>query len=101
MPSNHSLIVAPEAEDDLRQILQYTLEMWGKETRNRCAARFDRAFDRLRMFPESGAQRGEVGRQVRCVIVGQHLVFYQTDGAIVSIRRVVSQRAGEFPVIFE
>jgi toxin ParE1/3/4 len=99
MPSSRKLVLSPEADEDIEQILQFTGDKWGIDAQEKYFARFERAFQRLLIFPESGLLRADAGRRVRCLVVGQHLIFYRVDEETISIKRLVHQQMGEIPFI--
>ena len=99
MSSSRKLVLSPEADEDIEQILQFTGDMWGIDAQEKYFARFERAFQRLLRFPKSGVLREDVRRRVRCLVVGQHLIFYRVDEETISVKRLVHQQMGELPVI--
>lgn len=88
MPSSHRLRrlrLTPEAEDDLREILQYTQETWGLRQRDTYRAMVKRTFRHLARFPGLGRLRDELSPNLRSYPLGQHLIFYEVvaDGLII------------------
>lgn len=90
MSSNLSIAFTPEAEDDIRQILQYTLESWGEGKQEEYLAAFEKAFDTLSRFPRI---RPIVLYNCRVQRVEQHLLLYQIREDDLQIIRVVHLRA--------
>lgn len=71
------------ALDDLRAIGRYTLELWGREQRNRYLEAIDTRFYWLADNPELGRKRYDIAPGYRCFAQGQHLIFYKVrDGGI-------------------
>jgi len=66
-PHELRLILSPRAEEDFTDILQYTLETWGKEQFHAYRAILDKALLTLQGNPRIGMQRPE--------ITGEHRVF--------------------------
>ena len=89
MPSSRRLRLTPEARDDLSDILQYSLEMWGRAQRDRYRALIQRTLRNLARFPDIGRQRDELGEGWRSFPVGQHLVFYWTTDRELIVARIM------------
>ncbi len=95
-----SLVLTSLAQNDLAFILDDLVLKAGLPVAMRYAADFDRLFARLETFPESGALRIKLGRDVRIGTVAPYVVIYRfpigTDEvAIVRIvhgRRRISSR---------
>lgn len=79
--------LTPEAEDDLRDLLQYTLETWGKQQRDTYRKLFSEAFRKLARYPGMGRGRNEISQSLRSYPVGSHVIFYSVteaaDGIVV------------------
>jgi plasmid stabilization system protein ParE len=89
MTSNTRLIVSPEAQLDIDDILIFTLERWDEIQKDRYQAVLESAFDRLRAFPELGK---DTGRGIREFPAAQHILLYRYDGDTVTILRVIHPR---------
>lgn len=86
-----SLRRSARAEEDL-------IEIWLHIAPHNLAAAdrlLDRLDDRCRLLatqPRSGPTRNELGDGIRCVAVGEYLVFYRIDGRDVEMLRVLHGR---------
>ena len=87
--SNHSLRFSSLAQDDIQAVLQHTYETWGEIKQIEYTAAFNRAFERLLVFPEVGRLRSEIGKDLRSIRVESHVIFYRITGEEVIIERVV------------
>lgn len=89
MLSGTNLIISPDAEVDIRDILRYTLETWGRPQRNAYFAELKRAARRLQAFPEIGRERED---GVREYAFRHHVILYRHEGDTVTILRVMHPR---------
>jgi toxin ParE1/3/4 len=92
MPSSHRLRINPEAREDIRDILQYTLQTWGRAQRDKYQAAILDAMQRLREYPAIGEERDDLGRPYRRLVVEQHVIYYRIEGKAVRVIRVVHTR---------
>jgi toxin ParE1/3/4 len=86
------LILAPKAQDDLRNILVYTERQWGKSQRRSYRQRLVEAFSELASYAEIGLARPEFGPNIRSYRVGQHVIIYQASEAELRIARMLHVR---------
>ena len=86
------LVLSPIAQHDLRDVLTYSEQQWGKAQRHAYRQRFVEAFAELVTFPELGIARPEYGKDIRSHRVGQHVVIYQPHEAELRIVRVLHAR---------
>jgi len=71
-------LVAPEAEDDLRQIWRYLLEEASLAIADRIQSELIDAFERLADFPGKGHKRSDLtARDVLFFSVYQYLIVYR------------------------
>jgi plasmid stabilization system protein ParE len=93
MTSSTELRFADEAVEDLRSILQYTIETWGHDQGEAYREILREGFERLRTFPGTG-RPSATNPRLRELIVGRHIIVYRHDeaGSTVFIARIVSQR---------
>jgi plasmid stabilization system protein ParE len=76
-------IVAPEAEDDLRQVWRYLLVEAGVEVADRIQAELVDAFEALADFPGQGHKRPDLtSRDVLFLSVYQYMVVYRREAAV-------------------
>lgn len=92
MPSSRKLRLTSEARDDLRDVLQYTLETWGRKQRATYKARILRTLRELARFPGLGRERNELGVDMRSFPVGQHLIVYRVDDKELIVTRIMHSR---------
>jgi toxin ParE1/3/4 len=92
MPSRHRLRINAEAREDIRDILQYTLQTWGRTQRDKYEALILDAMQRLREYPAIGEERDDLGRPYRRLIVAQHVIYYRIEENAVRVIRVVHSR---------
>ena len=80
---------APEAQEDIEDILNYTRERWG--ARQRIIYR-NALNATLRGNPDIGRARDDLLVGVRTWPVEQHMVLYRVDDDAIRILRVIYQR---------
>lgn len=86
------LVLTPNAQRDLRNVLVYTEQQWGKAQRRVYRQRFVVAFAELVRFPDLGQPRPEYGPEIRGLRVGQHVVIYQPHDTELRMVRVLHAR---------
>lgn len=93
MPSHEPrLILSPRAEEDLTDILQYTLETWGEEQLHVYRAVIEKALAILRGNPGIGTRRLEISREHRIFPVGSHIIVYRMGDAAILVSRILHAR---------
>jgi len=85
------LVLASDARRDIRDVLTYTEQQWGKAQRRDYRRALYEVFDELTWFPELGRLRPEYGSGVRSYRVRQHIVVYRADDAELRIARVLHE----------
>lgn len=65
------------------------MRRWGGGQADAFIRRFDEAFDRLRAFPLSGRDAGDLRPGYRMVAVSDYLIFYRLMGSDIEIIRVL------------
>ena len=93
MKSHIDLSLTLEADQDIVGILQYTRETYGETQAGRYERDLNRAFNRLRSFPEIGRRSSEDGSE-REVVVRHHIVVYRLFPQSLIVLRVVHVRQG-------
>ena len=86
------LILAPEAQDDIEQILLYTLLTWGEAQQDAYATALERGLSLIGDNPEIGRSRSELYPGCRSYRVRQHIVYYAVSGEAINISRVLHVR---------
>jgi len=72
--------LSPEADIDLWDILQYSLETWGIEQALVYQTALDDALLEIVRYPAIGRDRSDLGCGYRSRLIQQHVVFYRIEG---------------------
>ena len=103
------IILTRDADADSASIIADLAEKAGARVADRYEADFDRVYDRLADYPQSGAPRPRLGEHVRICVVSPYTIFYEYaegDDEVIIMRiahgrRKVSRRflrgAGKVP----
>jgi toxin ParE1/3/4 len=83
------LVFAPQAADDIGDVLGSLTERAGRLVADDYAEQFRLAFERLVVHPLSGSPRSRLGRDVRITVVRPYIVIYRAHTDDVVILRVV------------
>ena len=83
------LRVAAAAKQDLADIAAYTTEQWGSVQARRYMLNLKSLFQRLLEYPGLGVARHDLGKRLRSIVGGSHIVFYADDGVVVEVVRVL------------
>ena len=92
MTLNTELIILPEADRDIEDILQYTLEVWGEEQEAAYWSVLWDAFTRIRQFPEIGRPQSTENPHIRELHLAHHTVVYRREPSQIVILRIVNPR---------
>jgi toxin ParE1/3/4 len=92
MPSRRKLSLAPGAEDDLADILQYTEQRWGAEQGDSYQAMLQKALLGLVDFPHLGKARPDLSAGYRSLLADQHVIYYRIEGNAIRVSRIVHVR---------
>src|SRR5215207_792951 len=92
MPSSLRLRISAEARDDLRDLLQYTLETWGPDQRDRYRSQLLVALQQLTEYPLRGPARDDLRPNYRSLVVDQHILYYRVEPTAIRIVRIVHER---------
>jgi toxin ParE1/3/4 len=77
---------------DLTDVLQYTLETWGKAQMHAYGEVLDKALSTLQEYPWIGHPRPEISREHRIFPAGRHLIVYRVTEAAIYISRILHER---------
>ena len=77
------------AKADLADIDDYSADQFGQEVADAYARGFNETFDLLRLHPEAGAAKPELGKAIRCIVHRKHRIFYTVNHGTVLIVRIV------------
>jgi len=86
------LIVSPQAELDAAAIVEMLKDKAGPNVATRYRRDFEDLFERLAMFPRSGARRSKLARNLRIAVVEPYVVIYDVHDDTVRIVRIVDGR---------
>jgi toxin ParE1/3/4 len=84
-----TVIVSPDAQVDLADILIHTAQQWGEEQRDRYEATLVQAISGLADYPESGARRERLFPGCRVRLAGRHVIYYRIADDIVEVVRIL------------
>ncbi len=87
-----SVVLTPEAEADINDILLYTWQQWGEEQRDRYDAGLDRAINALADFAEMGVRMPRLFSGCRARPVERHVLYYRIMGDTIEVVRILHER---------
>ncbi len=91
MRSSHSVFLSREAEDDVRQIAEYTAENWGEDHADEYVDEILAAIGALRQYPRRGNAYPAIP-DLYWFPVRDYSVFYRVQRQDVEIVRIIHQR---------
>lgn len=71
------IVISAFADTDADEILAHLQSEAGYVTALKYERSFDRLYDRLARFPESGAPRPALGFNIRMAVISPYIVFYR------------------------
>jgi toxin ParE1/3/4 len=98
--ASKSLVLAPRAAKDLRDIWAYFARVASVEVADKILHEIDQAAARLADRPHLGRPRDEVKPGLRGVLAQPYTVFYRIADTSVEIVRVLHERR-DFPAILK
>ncbi len=84
-----SVKLSAAARADLVDIRKFSNDQFSAIIANSYFMGFDEVFDLLRRHPRAGAAKPEFGKDIRCIVHRKHRIFYQFDGEVVLILRII------------
>jgi toxin ParE1/3/4 len=92
--SHHDLplLLAPQAEEDFADILQYTLETWGEAQMLVYRDMLDKALGSIRQNPLIGRKRQELSPSHRILPAEQHIIIYRVNERGIYVSRILHGR---------
>ena len=90
MKSGIDLIILPEAEQDIVDILQYTLETWGEDQETAYWSTLWDAFQRIQLFPDIGRPQSSSSPYIRELLLAHHSIVYRREPDQIVILRVLN-----------
>ena len=86
------LILAPQAQRDLSDILLQTEMGWGVQQRSRYRSVIDRALAELLTYPHIGRSRSDISPGLRSFSAGRHVIYYRVSESQIHVNRIVHPR---------
>jgi len=83
------LIVSPEAQADVIDMLQFTLEEWGLQQAEKYQSVLDNAFSTIHQNPRLGHKRPDLPPEYRVFQAGQHIIVFRIKEKTVYVIRVL------------
>lgn len=90
--TSHLLVIAPAAQNDLKDINQYGLRQWGRPHCESYLAKVKKQFCLRTQQPLMGTERPELMPDTRSFPVESHTLFYRVIANRVEIIRVLHGR---------
>jgi toxin ParE1/3/4 len=89
-----TLVVSPEAREDIRSIVAYLRDKAGAVVAQKYLAKFDKAGDLLARFPGIGTPKPSLGHEARTTVVAPYVLIYDDSRSAdtVTLLRVVHGR---------
>ena len=89
---DRQLVLSPQAEADLTDILQYTLETWGESQMLAYGKLLDDGLQMVLANPLAGFTRPLISEQHRFFPAGEHLIAYRVSPTHVEVSRILYGR---------
>jgi len=89
LKSGISYELSEEADKDLEDIFDYTVEKFGLDQAIAYVCEFEVVFDNLSRNPKLGGERNEIRNELRSIVKESHLVFYSILKSKIRIIRVL------------
>lgn len=86
------VVVSPRADADVAAMLEHLADLAGPAVARRYNQELDAVFERLAMFPASGARRRSLGSYARIAVIAPYVVVYDYQDNMVVIVRVLDGR---------
>jgi toxin ParE1/3/4 len=77
------------AKTDLIEIRQFSFAEFGPDVADAYFLGFKKAFSLLRTHPLAGAEKPNLGSDIRCLVHRRHRIFYSVEGDLILIRRII------------
>jgi toxin ParE1/3/4 len=92
MAATLKLVISPAAQQDLRDIHQFSLRTWGQAQSSEYLAQIKEQFWTLSTQPHIGVERPELAQGLRSIPVKNHILFYRVQNQQLEIVRVLHGR---------
>jgi toxin ParE1/3/4 len=76
------------AQDDLKNIGDYTRAVWGETQRRAYLDAFRNVFKALGLMPKMGLSRDDLAPGVRSILSGHHVILYEEKPEIIEILHI-------------
>jgi len=93
--------ITPQSNQDIEDILFYTKLLWGEKQMEKYAKEIYQVLSNVALLHELGNVAESVSISIRKIPVGKHIVFYEIQGEIVWILRVLHSSMDVEDVDFE
>ncbi len=90
------LRVAPAALEDLQDIDDYSIKIWGVEQADRYLAMLWTTFEQLMQTPEKWRLRPELHPDCRICFAGRHAILFRVKDGVLEVARVLHE-AMDYP----
>ncbi|MFI8481620.1 type II toxin-antitoxin system RelE/ParE family toxin [Pseudomonas sp. NPDC078700] len=90
--TSHLLVIAPAAQNDLKDIYRYGLDQWGRNHCESYLAKLKNQFWLLTQQPLMGTERPELMPNTRSFHIESHTLFYRVIANRVEVIRVLHGR---------
>lgn len=90
--ASYQLVIAPAAQNDLRDIYQYGLRQWGLAQSESYLSTIKNHFWLLTRQPLMGTERPELLPNIRSLPIESHTLYYRVTSNRVEIIRVLHAR---------
>jgi toxin ParE1/3/4 len=86
------LIFTEDARTDIRGILAYSEQRWGRQQRDDYRRSLRQAIENIRTYPAIGRERDDLASGVRGLVVRHHLILYRVESGTIRVLRVIHER---------
>lgn len=83
--------ILPAAQEDVQQIFAYSRREHGQAAADKYLTLFHECLNRLKAYPESAPKLRSLSATMRHMPFGRHSIYYEFDGGVVRILRVLHQ----------
>lgn len=90
--NKYSLILSPEAVEDRKDIVAYTVATWGREQAQRYNQKLKSGLDTLRSNPQIGRVHPDLPAGYLLYHVGRHYIIYTIAGTVIEVARILHDR---------
>jgi plasmid stabilization system protein ParE len=86
------IVVSPKADADVNDMLQRLFDLGGPAVARKYAQQLEAIYERLAIFPTSGARGKSLGAETHIAVLSPYVVVYDHVNATVRIIRVIDGR---------